>query len=471
MARTNVVTAATALLSGSLLFSGIAFAQSSGDAAPQEDPLAAIKTEDGFISITKAAPVLTPVSDYTGDIWERSSLFDDAFGRRQELYEQGVTVDAQVTQVVQDVTSGGPDSDPGARYFGLLDYGITLDTGKLGLWSGGLIVANGQTSWGNSLLGASGNLAPVNFLSAYPAGTGENDTILMEYYLVQALPLDLTLIAGRMNAANLLDRNSFANDPRKQFMNIALNNNVLFGGFVSFSTYGGILNWHANDNLAISVAAYDPNDQPGDYGSTDGFFDEVGLGGEIDVSWDIGDLGGTFRSIFIYKTENVVDFSNSRLLVERVLTGQALPEKTDNWMIGFNVEQYLWKPDTSGDAPPRTADDAFQERGIGVFGRFGYAPKDRNPYNVYASGGIGARGVFDSRPHDRFGIGVYWMQESGDVDDLVGGLLQDETGVEAYYNFAITPWLNLSADAQWIDPGITNTDEELILGLRLNTRF
>ena len=58
-----------------------------------------------------------------------------------------------------------------------------------------------------------------------------------------------------------------------------------------------------------------------------------------------------------------------------------------------------------------------------------------------------------------------------DVDDLVGGLLHDETGVEGYYNFAITPWLNLSADAQWIDPGIAHTDEELILGLRLNARF
>ena len=63
------------------------------------------------------------------------------------------------------------------------------------------------------------------------------------------------------------------------------------------------------------------------------------------------------------------------------------------------------------------------------------------------------------------------MQESSDVDDLVGGLLEDEVGVEAYYNFAITPWLNVSADVQWIDPGISNTDDELILGLRLNTRF
>ena len=35
----------------------------------------------------------------------------------------------------------------------------------------------------------------------------------------------------------------------------------------------------------------------------------------------------------------------------------------------------------------------------------------------------------------------------------------------------LAPDLNLSADAQWIDPGISHTDEELILDLRLNARF
>lgn len=467
--KTGVI-AAAALLGGSLLGPGSVDAQTAADTVQQQDPLAAIRTDKGFVSITKAAPTLTPVSDYTGGLRERSTLFGDAPGR-QDLYEQGVTIDAQMTHVFQDISRGGPDSDPGARYSGLLDYGLTLDTGKLGLWSGGLVIANAQTSWGNSLFGAAGNVAPVNFLSIYPSGDGENDTILMEYYLVQALPWDLTLIAGRLNAANLLDRNRFANDPRKQFMNIGFNNQVLLGGFVSFSTYGGIVSWKASENLAVSVAAYDPNDQPGDYASTDGFFDEVGLGAEIDVSWEIDGLGGALRPLIVYKTENVVDFSNTRLLVENALAGRALPETTENWMVHVNFEQYLWKPDTAGHAPPRTADDAFQARGVGIFGRFAYSPEDRNPYNIIVSGGIGGRGVLDGRPNDRFGVGVYWMQESGDVDNLVGGLLRDEVGVEAYYNFAVTPWLNVSADAQWIEPGISNTDDELILGLRVNTRF
>ena len=42
---------------------------------------------------------------------------------------------------------------------------------------------------------------------------------------------------------------------------------------------------------------------------------------------------------------------------------------------------------------------------------------------------------------------------------------------KASAHLRLVPGLNLSADAQWIDPGISHTDEELILGLRLNARF
>jgi hypothetical protein len=48
--------------------------------APAVDPMAAFKTEKGLISLTKAAPEITPVSDYTGGFWSRSTLFDDPGG-------------------------------------------------------------------------------------------------------------------------------------------------------------------------------------------------------------------------------------------------------------------------------------------------------------------------------------------------------------------------------------------------------
>jgi carbohydrate-selective porin OprB len=51
-------------------------------------------------------------------------------------------------------------------------------------------------------------------------------------------------------------------------------------------------------------------------------------------------------------------------------------------------------------------------------------------------------------------------------------VLGDEVGVEAFYNFAITPALQLSFDVQWIpNPGKQSSDDAVILGTRLNMRF
>jgi hypothetical protein len=70
-----------------------------GASAPVADPMAAFKTDKGLISLTKVAPELTPVSDYTGDFWSRATLFGDPGGLRSRLYDHGLTLDAQLTQV------------------------------------------------------------------------------------------------------------------------------------------------------------------------------------------------------------------------------------------------------------------------------------------------------------------------------------------------------------------------------------
>jgi porin len=111
--------------------------------------------------------------------------------------------------------------------------------------------------------------------------------------------------------------------------------------------------------------------------------------------------------------------------------------------------------------------------GVGVFFRFGYVPEDRNPWNLTFSGGVGARGVIPGRPYDRMGFGVYTLIESNDVNNqpIIGRVLENEVGLEAFYNFAITPWLQITADFQWVDPGIAGTDDAVVLGSRIFMQF
>lgn len=151
-----------------------------------------------------------------------------------------------------------------------------------------------------------------------------------------------------------------------------------------------------------------------------------------------------------------------------------LDTKDGNWIFSFNAEQYLWKSSSSAykNSKVRTRSFDFQEPGIGLFGRYSYAPEDRNAWNMYASGGIGGRGIIPGRPYDRLGLGIYWLKESNDLDDLpVGDLIQDELGFETFYNLALTPWAQLSFDVQWIDTGLKETDNTVVLGTRLFTAF
>jgi porin len=48
---------------------------------------------------------------------------------------------------------------------------------------------------------------------------------------------------------------------------------------------------------------------------------------------------------------------------------------------------------------------------------------------------------------------------------------RSEGGVEAFYNFAITKWLRLSADLQVIDPWDFARARASYAGLRLQTKF
>jgi porin len=446
---------------------------------PAADPMAAFKTDQGLISLTKAAPELTPVSDYTGDIWTRTTLFGDLDGGRTRLYEKGFTLDAQLTQVYQGVTSGGSANGNGdGQYNGLFEANLTLDTAKAGLWSGGLFVLTGQASYGDALKDEAGGLSPVNATALWPISY-EDSAELMEYLLVQALPFNTVAIVGRLDPTNYLDLNSFACTSDSQFLNVSMNSNPLFGRFLTYSTYAALFATKVTDDLTIAYGAWTPNTAPGDYG---GDWDDYGVAIYPQFKFNAFNHPGMIQVILAYTSKDATDVGNPRLLPG--LAAGTLPTKPDNWIMEISGEQYFWEP--AGVSMPRaeggrkedfhvaTKDFAQSRPGLGIFYRFSVTPEDRSAYDMYLSGGVGGRGMIPGRPHDRFGVGSYWVKESSDLKKQPGVdlLLDDEVGVEAFYNLAITPWLQLSFDAQWIaSPGKASSDDAWVLGTRLNTRF
>ncbi|PHS35873.1 MAG: hypothetical protein COB07_12875 [Sulfurovum sp.] len=431
--------------------------------------------ENGLISITKLAPPITRVSDYSGDIWERNTMLGDLDGLRSKWYDEGFSLDAQVTQVYQGVTSGGtvPSNHRGA-YNGLLEINGYLDTAKMGWWSGGLLATTFQSSWGNPLSSEAGNLSPVNMTPFWPVPF-DNRARFTELYLTQGLPNNMLLIVGRLDATNFLDTNLYANIPESQFLNASLNNDLMWGNMLTFSTYAALLIVPVDEKFSFAVGAWTPETQPDDYSGDWGSWAAV-----INpmYSYHLGGKKGKAQITYAYSSADTSGFENPRISpnssTDFISIKSGMPTKTDNWLVTFNLQQHLWTPEGSADYATGTQDFANNPPGIGFFYRLGYMPENRNMYNLTMSGGFGGRGVFNSRPNDRMGIGIYGMWASNEFKDssfLLDALLKDELGVEAYYNFAITPWLQVSADIQYIDQGLRTSKDAWVAGSRLNIRF
>jgi porin len=93
--------------------------------------------------------------------------------------------------------------------------------------------------------------------------------------------------------------------------------------------------------------------------------------------------------------------------------------------------------------------------------------------------------VVPGHPDDSFGIGIARTQFSGDfvpfLRERLSLGLQHQDALEMYYNITVTQWLNVTADLQIINPGLTKAinefgqlahlDTAAVAGARLRVRF
>jgi porin len=109
----------------------------------------------------------------------------------------------------------------------------------------------------------------------------------------------------------------------------------------------------------------------------------------------------------------------------------------------------------------------------GVFLKTAASDGNPNPFQGSIMGGVGGTGLFDSRPNDTFGLGYFYVDFSDELQSSIDPLVtfQDEQGIEAFYNCAVTDWLLVAADLQYVNPALGATDNALVAGLRATIRF
>jgi porin len=377
---------------------------------------------------------------YSGDVRSRSTLTGDWGGVRNDLAGKGVTLDLTLTQVEQGVTDGGKET--GGNYGGRGNLTLNADTQKLGLWPGGFFLVEVEGNFGNDVNLQTGALMAVNSNQFFPMP--ENNQLNMPgLTFTQFFSEYAAVFAGKMDTTSG-DANEFAHGKGDtQFFNLAFNFNptpILAG---PYSTLGaGIIFLPTKDPKAaiMSVSAISTDGKANHAGFDKLFNGNTTYAAEGRVKTDFFGFTGHQLVGGMYSTKS---FNSLDQNLRFIILNGAIEQKNRTWAIYYNFDQYLYEPKKGSG------------RGVGIFGRFGASDGNPNPMRCFYSIGIGGKGVLPGRPLDQFGVGYYYIDVSN--PKFTGPLgtrsfLRDEYGFEGYYNFAVTPWMKVTPDIQFVRP-------------------
>jgi porin len=392
--------------------------------------------------------------------------------------------------------SGGRNT--GSNFWGNLDYTLNLDTQKLGWWPGGFFKFQGDTGLGSNIFKDSGALVPVNTAALLP-GVNDRTTALMNATLTQFLSPQFAVFLGKINTLDSAGT-EFYGDYRTQFLNIGTSFPMVLEQ-VPISAFGGGVLAIPREDILLSATVLDPTGTPDNDNLGNAFSQGVlviGSGGltvkpfglvghqSIGVSWNNEQRFSLTQDPTNLATlllqERFPRLANPGPTLEGILAqsfpnllvpAQPANRSSSSWAVTYAFDQYLWQPDSN------------PHHGIGVFFAFGASDGNPNPINYSLLSGLGGKGVVPGRPDDTFGVAFARTQVSSAflpfLRQQLNLGLQHEDALEMYYNISATPWLNVTADLQIVNPALkraqnesgrlANVDTAVVAGARLRVRF
>lgn len=411
-----------------------------------------------LLGMNAGAAETPPASTYSGDFWSRSTLTGDWGGLRNDLAKKGVIFDLSLTQIYQGTVDGGKKER--WEYGGRGDLNIHADTGKLGLWPGGFFAVEVEGNYNESVNGYTGALMPVNNSHMFPRPMGDNLNVPAVNF-TQFLSPYFGVMFGKFAtlSSNAGDMNEFAHGKGDtQFMNMAFNLNPVVATTVPYSALGAgaiVLPTKNPHEAIISFMVMQTNGSSSVTGFGDLNQNLMTFVGEGRVRTNFFGLTGhhLFGAAYSNKEYASID-QNARVIIQ---TGE-IEKNKGSWNIHYNFDQYLYEPKKGSG------------QGIGIFGRFGASDGNPNFMQYFYSIGVGGKGIIPGRPLDHFGIGYYYLDVKS--PRFIGPLatrsfLRDEYGLEAYYNFAVTPWMRLSPNIQIVRPAQKEIVESITHGIIL----
>ena len=456
-------------------FNRVSHDEPKDEKSSEKDNFGAVPTNKK--SLANLAPLLLPYFNNgpvfglpgteTGDFWHRTQLTGDWGGLRTEMARHGLFFDMYSTTAYQNVTSGGLRT--GGSTVSGQQISVNLDTARAGLWSGGLFHLTFQSRSGDDVAHTfnAGTNAPQYIGLAHPDPLKPNNIYPTEYFLVQALTPQFSVLFGKISDVFTPDQTLVGDSYRADFANFNLLKNPMTLNFYNPTALSALVLWTPKKSVAIGGGILDPYSEATSLHNH--AFERVnwyltgiftygihGLPGQVSPAFNWSNrphlaLDAPYGQISAAQAPQAVE----AMLGVAPTTGLPANFRTNSWLSMVNATQYVYVKDRPSAVGAKLR-SGQPVRGVALFGRLGYAPDDTNKVAHDGSIAVWANGLFDARQNDRFGAGFYVNQFSHYFKEDIASLTaststaKNEKGTEIFYDFAVTPALRIIPGYQHI---------------------
>jgi high affinity Mn2+ porin len=282
----------------------------------------------------------------------------------------------------------------------------------------------------------------------------------------------LTLTVGKFSAKDIFDNNTYANDPRTQFMNWALMANEAWD--YPADALGYITGFAAELNQPVWTLRYGFFQMPRSSNGTaldEHFLKAWGMVTEFERRYTVNDHPGTIRFLAYLNHAHMGSYQEAVDNPTRPADIEATRAYRYKYGFGLNWEQEIVK-------------------NVGVFSRMGWSDGENEAWafsdvDYTASLGLSVKGEAWQRPEDTFGLagvlnGISKVHQEFFAAGGTGILAGDgnlnygwEKILETYYDFKIWKTIHGALDYQFITDPVFNRDRGPVpvFGVRLHWEF
>lgn len=382
--------------------------------------------------------------------WTWSGATGDWAGARRSLEDSGISITGSLVLDWSSVLAGGIQQRSATRH--LLDFNITFDLETIFGVQGATFFADFYSQAGPNASDNAGDFQGFSNIDL----DDDVDQLAELWYEQWLFENAIRIKVGKVDA-----NSEFAFiDAAASFINSSPGVSPTILGLPTYPDPATSVNVFAypTEHLYLGFGLYDgaqavdgvatgrrgPRTFFGDDRSDDFF-----LIGEAGFTWDGAAAWGPGR-FAVGAWHHTGDFETF---------GGATDEGTEGLYV--LLETHLGSP------PPGGEDQA---QGVSVFFQYGYADEDVSDAKHHFGGGLSLLGTFLGREQDTAGAYLSYV----DLSDADGaGFVGDETALELFYKFQITPFISVQPGLQiiWNPSGRDDIDDAVIGAVRMELTF